>query len=214
MIVRRGSISRRYVRYGRRCRSGKYRARSDARRAVDRVDDARRHFSRAVRSVLCVSVCALHITYVCIFLFFLRPRLDALGVTVETFCTRVPVLRRAIDLIAADCRRPPPRDEATRAQQVFLNAFEKQPGLHPENISLYSVRHRVTDRLKGFARAHYLSNVVGARVKGSKISEPSLIARRAVFTCVAARSERTITARRKINSKFVSATAVAPNIPG
>lgn len=67
--------------------------------------------------------------------------------TVKTFCTRVPILRHAIDLVAAAIAAS--TGEIPRAGDIS-NAFVKQPGLH-SRVSLHT-EYRVTGHLKSLAR--------------------------------------------------------------
>lgn len=85
---------------------------------------------------------------VCAYIFYVYGLAAALCVTVETFCTRVPLLRRAIDLVAAVAVQ----DRRTRARGIS-NAFEKRP----DCIREYPVccGCRVTGHLKGFAYATF-----------------------------------------------------------
>ena len=70
-----------------------------------------------------------------------------LRVTVKTFCTRVPILRHAIDLATAAIAAS--TGEIPRTGDIS-NTFVKQPGLH-SRVSLHN-EYRVTDHLKSLER--------------------------------------------------------------
>lgn len=104
--------------------------------------------------------------FICIFLC-VYGLARTLRVTVKTFCTRVPILRHAIDLAAAAIATS--TGEIPRTGDIS-NTFVKQPGLH-SRVSLHN-EYRVTDHLKSLV---YVSRCVSSILKSLIISKQSVI---------------------------------------